>query len=96
MLEREQEDAVDSALANLPDEERQVIELRFGTGGEPETSVREVARRLGVTQERARKLEARALGRLANDELAGRLAQRGVRGRRASSRSNREPYAAPQ
>jgi RNA polymerase sigma factor (sigma-70 family) len=68
ILERHQENAVDSALAILPDDERRVIELRFGTAGEAETSVREVARRLGVTQERARKLEARALGRLANDE----------------------------
>jgi RNA polymerase sigma factor (sigma-70 family) len=68
ILERHQESAVGSALATLPDEERRVIELRFGTAGEPETSVREVARRLGMTQERARKLEARALGRLAHDE----------------------------
>jgi RNA polymerase primary sigma factor len=68
VLERQQESAVGSALAVLPEEERRVIELRFGTAGEPETSVREVARRLGVTQERARKLEARALGRLADNE----------------------------
>ncbi len=68
ILERHQENAVEGALAILPDDERRVIELRFGTAGEAETSVREVARRLGVTQERARKLEARALGRLANDE----------------------------
>ena len=83
ILERHQENAVDSALAILPDDERRVIELRFGTGGEPETSVREVARRLGVTQERARKLEARALGRLANDESLAAWRERGVRGRLA-------------
>ncbi|MGH2924479.1 MAG: sigma-70 family RNA polymerase sigma factor [Solirubrobacterales bacterium] len=68
IMGRHQENAVGSALATLPDEERRVIELRFGTAGEPETSVREVARKLGLTQERARKLEARALGRLAHDE----------------------------
>ncbi len=72
ILERHQEDAVDTALAALPEDERRVIQLRFGTGAEPETSVREVARELGVTQERARKLEARALRRLAADSaLAG-------------------------
>ena len=43
ILERQQESAVGSALATLPEDERRVIELRFGTGGEPETSVREVA-----------------------------------------------------
>jgi RNA polymerase primary sigma factor len=68
ILERDQENVVGSALATLPEEERRVIELRFGTGEEPETSVREVARRLGVTQERARKLEERALRRLAGDD----------------------------
>ncbi len=68
IVERHQEDAVDAALATLPEDERRVIELRFGTGAQPETSVREVARQLGVTQERARKLEARALRRLAADD----------------------------
>ncbi len=58
IIERQREDAVGSALATLPEDERRVIELRFGTGPQPETSVREVARQLGVTQERARKLEA--------------------------------------
>jgi RNA polymerase primary sigma factor len=71
ILDRHQEHAVGTALAALPDDERKVIQLRFGTGAEPETSVREVARKLGVTQERARRLEARALKRLrADDSLA--------------------------
>jgi RNA polymerase primary sigma factor len=68
ILERQQEDAVGAALATLPEDERRVIQLRFGTGGEPETSLREVARELGLTQERARRLEARALRRLADDD----------------------------
>jgi RNA polymerase sigma factor (sigma-70 family) len=76
ILERHQEDAVGDALKTLPDDERRVIQLRFGTGGEPEMSVRDVARQLGVTQARARKLEARALKRLAGDDslAAWRLA----------------------
>ncbi|HEY7151425.1 MAG TPA: sigma-70 family RNA polymerase sigma factor, partial [Solirubrobacterales bacterium] len=68
ILERQQENAVGAALATLPEDERKVIELRFGTGAEPETSLREVARRLGLTQERTRKLEAEALRRLAADD----------------------------
>jgi RNA polymerase primary sigma factor len=63
--EREQEQAVTAALATLPEDERRVIELRFGTGGAPEASLREVAREVGVSQERARQLEARGLKRLA-------------------------------
>ena len=50
-----------------PEDERRVIELRFGTGGAPEASLREVAREVGVSQERARQLEARGLKRLARD-----------------------------
>ncbi len=67
VLEREQEEAVGSALAKLPEAERRVIEARFGTGGRPELSIRETARALGVTQNAARELEARALARLATD-----------------------------
>jgi RNA polymerase primary sigma factor len=66
--EREQEQAINAALATLPEDERRVIELRFGTGGKPEASLREVARAVGVSQERARQLEARGLKRLARDD----------------------------
>jgi RNA polymerase sigma factor (sigma-70 family) len=69
--EREQEQAVTAALATLPDDERRVIELRFGTGGAPEASLREVAREVGVSQERARQLEARGLKRLAREGSLG-------------------------
>jgi RNA polymerase primary sigma factor len=72
VLEREQEQAVGAALAKLPENERLVVEARFGTGGRRSKSIREIARELGVTQQRARDLEARALRRLATDEtLAG-------------------------
>src|ERR687887_2819174 len=68
--EREQEQAVNAALATLPEDERRVIELRFGTGGAPEASLREVAREGGVSPARAPPLEAPGLKRLARD---GRL-----------------------
>jgi RNA polymerase primary sigma factor len=63
--ETAREEAVNSALASLPEDERRVLQLRFGTGGTPVASVREAARALGVTQARARQLEERALERLA-------------------------------
>jgi RNA polymerase sigma factor (sigma-70 family) len=70
--EREQEEAVDAALAKLPEKERQIIQARFGTGGREAKSLRDAARELGVTQKSAREIEARALARLAGDEsLAG-------------------------
>ena len=68
LIEREQEEAVEAALAKLPEQERRVVELRFGTGGRPAYSVRDAARELGVTQKTARELEERALERLAEED----------------------------
>lgn len=50
-------------LAALPERERRVLELRFGFDGD-ERTLAEVGRELGLTRERARKLETRALKRL--------------------------------
>jgi RNA polymerase primary sigma factor len=68
VLERQQEQTVDEALARLPEDERRVISARFGTGGREERNLRDVAREVGVTQEQARRLEAQALRRLSTDE----------------------------
>jgi RNA polymerase primary sigma factor len=68
LIEREQEEAVEAALAKLPEQERRVLQLRFGTGGRPAYSVRDAARELGVTQKTARELEERALKRLAEED----------------------------
>lgn len=68
VLEREQEQAVETALSRLPDDERQIIQARFGTGGRPARSLRDAARELGVTQKVAQRLEAQALARLAGDD----------------------------
>jgi RNA polymerase primary sigma factor len=52
------------ALLELPDRERTVVEMRYGIdGGEP-TPLREIGRQLGITPERVRQIESRALGRL--------------------------------
>ena len=72
LLEREQEEAVDVALSKLSDDERRIIQARFGTGGREAKSLRDAAREIGVSQARAREIEARALRRLAvDDALAG-------------------------
>jgi RNA polymerase primary sigma factor len=67
VLEREQERAVEAALARLPEKERLIVSARFGTGGRPARNLRDAAREAGVTQEQARRLEARALERLSAD-----------------------------
>ena len=57
-------EALRHALGELPDRERQVVQLRYGIdGGEP-TPLREIGRMLGITPERVRQIESRALGRL--------------------------------
>jgi RNA polymerase primary sigma factor len=59
-----QEQALRSALDELPDRERTVVAMRYGlNGGEP-TPLREIGRQLGITPERVRQIESRALGRL--------------------------------
>ena len=67
VLEREQEAAVEAALARLPEQEQLVIRARFGTGGRQARTVRDAAREVGVTEAQARQLESRALERLAGD-----------------------------
>lgn len=74
VLQREQEQTVESALDRLPELEARVIRARFGTGGRPALSLRDTARDVGVTQNEARRLEARALELLAGDDSLGRVA----------------------
>ena len=58
-------DAVRGAVRGLPERERQVIGMRFGLDdGEPKP-LREAGRRLGLSSEGVRKIEAQALRRLA-------------------------------
>ncbi|MEA2366051.1 MAG: polymerase primary sigma factor [Thermoleophilaceae bacterium] len=52
-------------IEELPDTERDVITLRFGLEGDEPQPLRETGRRLGLSAERVRQIEARALKRLA-------------------------------
>ena len=49
------------ALEQLPEAEREVLELRFGLADNSEWTLREVAEHLGVSHESVRKLEHRGL-----------------------------------
>jgi RNA polymerase primary sigma factor len=54
------------AVAQLPERERDVVKLRYGLNGDVvPVSLEEIGRRLGVTRERVRQIEADALERLA-------------------------------
>jgi RNA polymerase primary sigma factor len=56
-----------AAVNRLPEDEREVIHLRFGTGGDGEHTLVQAARRLGMPPSKARQAEERGLRRLAAD-----------------------------
>ena len=57
---------VREALSRLDEPDRRVLELRFGFGGEQWT-LEAIGKELGLTRERVRQIEARALTRLQRD-----------------------------
>jgi RNA polymerase primary sigma factor len=62
-----------SAVDTLPEVERNVITLRFGLDRDEPQALRETGRRLGLSSERVRQLEDRALRRLARDDAVAAL-----------------------
>jgi RNA polymerase primary sigma factor len=66
------QEAVHRALENLSQQERDVIRLRYGINGDEPTPLREAGKRLGLSPERVRRIEHKALERLASTrEVAG-------------------------
>ena len=57
---------VNAIVQDLPEEERNVIQLRFGLAGDEPRTLRQTGIELGITTERARQLEAKGLERLAD------------------------------
>jgi RNA polymerase primary sigma factor len=65
---------VEDILDTLTPRERRVIQLRFGlVDGHPRT-LDEVGRRFGVTRERIRQIEAKALRKMRHPSRSRRLA----------------------
>lgn len=59
------EEMLREAVAQLPEREREVVRLRYGIYGDAPTPLRETGRRLGLSPERVRQIEAQALKHLA-------------------------------
>jgi RNA polymerase sigma factor (sigma-70 family) len=68
-----EDDRLREAVETLPEVERDIITLRFGLDREEPHALRETGRRLGLSSERVRQLEDRALRRLAQDNAVAAL-----------------------
>lgn len=66
--------AMADALADLPDRERTVLELRFGIEDDRPKTLREIGESLGLSRERVRQIESRALNKLRRSHKTRSLA----------------------
>ncbi|MBL7078614.1 RNA polymerase sigma factor RpoD [Candidatus Shapirobacteria bacterium] len=57
-------ESISGVLDSLDDREAKVLELRFGLAGQPPKTLEEVGKVFGVTRERIRQIEAKALRKL--------------------------------
>jgi RNA polymerase primary sigma factor len=55
---------VERAMDALNDREREVLRLRYGLGLDRELTLQEIGRRLSITRERVRQIEARAIAKM--------------------------------
>ena len=55
---------VERAMGPLTDREREVLRLRYGLGLDRELTLEEIGRRLSLTRERIRQIEAKAMAKI--------------------------------
>ena len=65
---------VGEALATLTPREQRILRMRFGIGGAADHTLEEIGKEFGVTRERIRQIEAKALEKLRDPTRARKLA----------------------
>ena len=63
-MRSEMADEVERAMVPLNAREREVVRLRYGLGIDREYTLEEIGRRLSLTRERVRQIEARAVSKM--------------------------------
>jgi len=58
------QDTIESVLHRLTEREMKIIQLRFGLNGEGPCTLQETGRMLGITRERVRQIQEKAIGKL--------------------------------
>lgn len=68
------QEALRDAMGELSEREQEVLRLRFGLDDDQPRTLREIGRIMGLSRERVRQIESRALARLRRSRRAGCLA----------------------
>ncbi|MCR4404734.1 MAG: sigma-70 family RNA polymerase sigma factor [Candidatus Acetothermia bacterium] len=64
---------LEESLQELPEREREILELRYGLRGREALTLEEIGKLLGISRERVRQLEAQALQRLRDPLIRQKL-----------------------
>jgi RNA polymerase primary sigma factor len=73
VFEKEEVEIVKETLDTLTPREAKVISMRFGIGNEDESSLEEIGRHFGVTKDRIRQIETRALYKMRHPSRSDKL-----------------------
>jgi RNA polymerase primary sigma factor len=68
------QEAMAEAIAELTPREQHILRMRFGIGGTSDRTLAEIGEELGVTRERIRQIEAKAIEKLRHPRRARKLA----------------------